>query len=66
MYQVRAYKQLDTILQNPTLWNKVTIDETTHRFRNANQQVDGTFDSKKKIRNDVRSLSDFTLPEWVR
>ncbi len=66
MYQTTDYERADLILQNRNVWTKSMIDERHRQFSDVSPQAGGAFDREKKMRNDVRSLSDFTLPEWVR
>jgi len=61
---LRRFKDVDT--HEDRAFYRRNVQELVKNFLNSLLDVMGKEDQKKKIRNDVRSLSDFTLPEWMR
>jgi hypothetical protein len=61
---LRRFKDVDT--HEDRAFYRRNAQELVKNFLHTLLDVMEKEGRQKKIRNDVRSLSDFTLPEWVR
>jgi hypothetical protein len=61
---LRRFKDVDT--HEDRAFYRRNVQELVKNFLHTLLDVMEKEGRQKKIRNDVRSLSDFTLPEWVR
>ena len=66
MYGQTNHEAVKMMLRNPILWNEGVINKKLRRFKLTPSDTMKKDQAEKKMRLDVRSLSDFTLPGWVR
>ena len=60
MYQQENFEAVNMMQSNLNPWSEVIAGKALSRFERKKVQQ-----PEKKMRLDVRSLSDFTLPTWV-
>jgi hypothetical protein len=69
MQQTRELETVDNILQNPTLWSGIMIDETLHRFKARNPDASSVFNSRniqEVVENYLHTLSNAMRKEALK